>query len=66
MLYSLLRNPHVYKYIHNPEDKICGEEPVSLLILVTSAINHRDRREAIRYITVARMVCGRPASWGAD
>jgi hypothetical protein len=47
----IFRNPHVYHYIFNPEEKICGEQPVSLLILVASAIHHRDRREAIRYIS---------------
>jgi len=45
------RNPHKFSYLMNPEDKVCGdprESQVNLLVLVTSALTHADRRRAIR------------------
>jgi hypothetical protein len=44
----MFRNPHLYQYIFNPEERLCGKQPVHLLILVSSALQHRDRRDAIR------------------
>merc|ERR1719431_910061 len=42
------RNPHDYKYLTNPGASVCGQDPVSLLVLVTSALQHGERRRAIR------------------
>ena len=41
-------NPHKFGYILN-EPELCGEsEAVDLLIMVASAVKHRDNRDAIR------------------
>merc|ERR1719431_1193035 len=42
------RNPHDYKYLTNPGASVCGQDPVSLLVLVTSGLQHGERRRAIR------------------
>jgi len=42
------RNPHRFKYLINEPNKCPPEEPVELLIMVTSAVAHEDRRLAIR------------------
>ena len=47
-MYDDLRNPHDYKYLTNPGVSVCGEAAVSLLVLVTSGLEHGERRRAIR------------------
>merc|ERR1719273_297800 len=42
------KNPHDYKYLSNPGSSVCGQSPVSLLVLVTSGLQHGERRRAIR------------------
>jgi len=46
------KNPHNFKYIFNPEDKICGppisNNKVELLIMVASSLKNADRRRSIR------------------
>ena len=52
---SYFRNPHSYKRLLDPGGQFCGgyeKQPeaaaANVLILVASAINHADRRFAIR------------------
>ena len=43
-----VKNPHSYSYTLNPGSSVCGDGRVDLLVLVTSALKHRDRRSAVR------------------
>lgn len=42
------RNPHPYSLLLDPGRGVCGEERVELLVLVASALHHRERRRAVR------------------
>lgn len=47
--HSKYKNPHDFKYLTNPGPSVCGQAgPVSLLVLVTSGLQHGERRRAIR------------------
>ena len=41
------KNPHDYQYLINPGTRVCDGR-VRMLIMVTSGLEHRDRRAAIR------------------
>jgi len=40
--------PHDYRYLVNPGSRVCGDQSVQLLILVSSALPHKQSRQAIR------------------
>lgn len=47
--HRIYKNPHDFKYLANPGPSVCGRAgPVALLVLVTSGLQHAERRRAIR------------------
>ena len=49
------KNPHDYNYLSNPGSKICGSDPVSILILVTSGqIGSKHQKRCHQFIIILR------------